>query len=95
MNGTFDLTGSAFYKQWSDADELEENAKKHHKPEETQILLLDYLKKHADEEGCVMRYWQYEVLPREEMLRIIPYKIKNGRFKKFFEDSEHQISRIS
>ena len=95
MNGTFDLTGSAFYKQWSDADELEENAKKHHKPEETQALLLDYLKKHADEEGCVMRYWQYEVLSREEILKIIPDKIKNGRFKKFFEDNEHQISRVS
>ena len=85
MNGSFFLTGSTFYKQWSDADELEENARKYRKEEETQALLLGYLKEHASEEGCVMRYWQYEILPHETILAIIPDKVKNGRFKNMLE----------
>ena len=86
MNGSFFLSGSKFYKEWSDADELEENARKYHKEEETQALLLDYLQKHATEEGCVMRYFQYEILPRETILKIIPDSMKNGRFKKFLKE---------
>ena len=35
-----------------------------------------------------MRYWQYEELPREMILKLIPAKIKNGRFKKFFAGTE-------
>lgn len=83
MNGTFYLTGSTFYKQYSDADELIENAGKYHKQEETQALLLDYLKEHADEEGCVMRYMHHDVLPRETILSFVPDKVKNGRFRDF------------
>ena len=85
MNGTFYLTGTTFYKQYSDADELIENAEKYHKQEETRALLLDYLKKHADEEGCVMRYMHHDVLPRETILSVIPDKVKNGRFKDFLQ----------
>ena len=85
MNGTFYLTGTTFYKQYGDADELIENAGKYHKQEETRALLLDYLKKHADEEGCVMRYMHHDVLPRETILSIIPDKVKNGRFKDFLQ----------
>ena len=87
-NGTFELSGTSFYEQWGNAGELVENAGKYHKEEETQALLLSYLKEHINEEGCVMRFWQYEVLPREEILKLIPVKIKNGRFKKFFAGSE-------
>lgn len=85
MNGTFYLTGTTFYKQYGDADELIENAGKYHKQEETQALLLDYLKKHADEEGCVMRYMHHDVLSRETILSIIPDKVRNGRFKDFLQ----------
>ena len=85
MNGTFHLTGTTFYKQYSDADELIENAEKYHKSEETQALLLDYLKKHADEEGCVMRYMHHDVLPRETILSIIPDKVKTGRLRMFLQ----------
>ena len=87
-NGTFELSGTSFYEQWGNADELVENAGKYNKEEETQALLLSYLKEHINEEGCVMRFWQYEVLPREEMQKLIPSKIKNGRFKKFFAGSK-------
>ena len=83
MNGTFYLTGSTFYKQYSDADELIENAGKYHKQEETQALLFNYLKEHADEEGCVMRYMHHDVLPRETILSFVPDKVKNGRFRDF------------
>jgi hypothetical protein len=83
-NGTFELSGSTFYQQWADADELEENAHKYYKQWETDSIILNYLKKHADEEGCVMRYWQYEILPRTTILSIIPESMKNGRFKYFF-----------
>ena len=85
MNGTFHLTGTTFYKQYSDADELIENAGKYHKKEETQVLLFNYLKEHADEEGCVMRYMHHDILPRETILSVIPDKVKNGRFKDFFQ----------
>ena len=84
MNGTFYLTGSTFYKQYSDADELEENARKYHKEEETQELLVNYLKEHANEEGCVIFYYKNKILPRETILQIIPESVKNGRFKDIF-----------
>lgn len=87
-NGTFELSGTTFYQQWADADELEENARKYYKQWETDSIILNYLKKHADEEGCVMRYWQYNILPRQTILSIIPESMKNGRFKHFF-DSYH------
>lgn len=84
MNGTFYLTGSTFYKQYSDADELEENARKYHKEEETQKLLVNYLKEHANEEGCVIFYYKNNILPRETILQMIPESVKNGRFKDIF-----------
>ena len=84
-NGTFELTGTTFYQQWSDADDLEENAHKYYKQWETDSIILNYFKKHANEEGCVMRYWQYEVLPRTTILKLIPDEMRNGRFKPFFE----------
>lgn len=84
-NGTFELTGTKFYQQWSDADDLEENAHKYYKQWETDSIILNYFKKHANEEGCVMRYWQYEVLPRTTILKLIPDEMRNGRFKPFFE----------
>lgn len=84
-NGTFELTGTKFYQQWSDADDLEENAHKYYKQWETDSIILNYFKKHANEEGCVMRYWQYEVLPRTTILKLIPDEMRNGRFKPFFD----------
>lgn len=87
-NGTFELSGSTFYKQWADADELEENARKYYKQWETDSIILNYLKNHADEEGCVMRYWQYQILPRQTILSIIPASVRNGRFKHFFANYE-------
>lgn len=89
-NGTFELSGSKFYQEWNDADELEENARKYYKQWETDSIILNYLKKHADEEGCVMRYWQYEILPRPVILGIIPESMKNGRFKRFFDGYQPQ-----
>jgi hypothetical protein len=89
-NGTFELSGSKFYQEWSDADELEENARKYYKQWETDSIILNYLKKHASEEGCVMRYWQYEILPRPVILGIIPESMKNGRFKRFFDGYQPQ-----
>ena len=89
-NGTFELSGSKFYQEWSDADELEENARKYYKQWETDSIILNYLKKHADEEGCVMRYWQYEILPRPVILGIIPESMRNGRFKRFFDGYQPQ-----
>lgn len=90
-NGTFELSGSTFYKQWADADELEENARKYYKQWETDSIILNYLKNHADEEGCVMRYWQYEILPRQTILSIIPESVKNGRFKHFFANYQPKV----
>ena len=87
-NGTFELDGTTFYNQFQEADDLLENADRYTKPEESEALKLDYLKKHITEEGCIMRYWQYEELPREMILKLIPAKIKNGRFKKFFAGTE-------
>ena len=89
-NGTFELSGSKFYQEWNDADELEENARKYYKQWETDSIILNYLKKHADEEGCVMRYWQYEILPRPVILGIIAESVKNGRFKHFFDGYQPQ-----
>lgn len=89
-NGTFELSGSKFYQEWSDADELEENARKYYKQWETDSIILNYLKKHADEEGCVMRYWQYEILLRPVILDIIPESMRNGRFKRFFDGYQPQ-----
>lgn len=89
-NGTFELSGSKFYQEWSDADELEENARKYYKQWETDSIILNYLKKHANEEGCVMRYWQYEILPRPVILDIIPESMRNGRFKRFFDGYQPQ-----
>ena len=83
MNGSFNITGSTFYRQFGDADELVENARKYHKQEETDALILGYLKEHAHEEGCVMYYVKNEILPRETILQIIPESVKHGRFKKF------------
>lgn len=84
-NGTFELTGTTFYQQWSDADDLEENARKYYQQWETDSIILNYFKQHANEEGCVMRYWQYEVLPRTTILKLIPDGMRNGRFKPFFD----------
>lgn len=84
-NGTFELTGTKFYQQWSDADDLEENARKYYQQWETDSIILNYFKQHAKEEGCVMRYWQYEVLPRTTILKLIPDEMRNGRFKPFFD----------
>ena len=89
-NGTFELSGSKFYQEWNDADELEENARKYYKQWETDSIILNYLKKHADEEGCVMRYWQYEILPRPVILGVIAESVKNGRFKHFFDGYQPQ-----
>jgi hypothetical protein len=89
-NGTFELSGSKFYQEWSDADDLEENAHKYYKKSETDSIILNYLKRHADEEGCVMRYWQYEILPRQTILSIIPEAVRNGRFKYFFDKYQPQ-----
>ena len=83
MNGSFYITSSTFYKQCGDADELVENARKYHKQEETNALILGYLKGHAHEEGCVMYYVMNEILPRDTILQLVPASVKNGRFKKF------------
>ena len=91
-NGTFELSGTKFYQQWADADDLEENARKYYKKSETDSIILNYLKNHADDEGCVMRYWQYTVLPRQTILSIIPETMRNGRFKHFFDTYKPQAS---
>ena len=94
-NGTFELTGTTFYQQWADADDLEENAHKYYKQWETDSIILNYFKKHVNEEGCVMRYWQYQVLPRPTILKLIPDNIRNGRFKSFFDQhKEDYVSAI-
>lgn len=84
-NGTFELSGTKFYQEWADADDLEENARKYYKQSETDSIIRNYLKNHANEEGCVMRYWQYNILPRPVILSMIPESMRNGRFKYFFE----------
>lgn len=52
-NGYFHLTGTGFYKEWSDADEFCENASKYTTPEETREKELEYLKEHGHEMGCI------------------------------------------
>ena len=85
MNGSFYLTGSKFYKEWGNADELVENARKYRKPEETKALLVDYLKKHANEEGCVVYYMLEDVLPYKTIKRIVPFEMLTGRFLNMLE----------
>jgi len=52
-NGYFHLTGTGFYKEWSDADEFCENASKYKTAEEAHEMELQYLKEHGHEMGCI------------------------------------------
>jgi len=52
-NGYFHLTGTGFYKEWSDADEFCENASKYKSAEEAHEMELQYLKEHGHEMGCI------------------------------------------
>ena len=81
MNGFFHLTGSKFYREWGAAEELVENARRYEKWAETEALLVDYLKKHAYEEGCVMYYLDESVLPVSTIRALIPDSMLKGRFK--------------
>jgi hypothetical protein len=81
MNGGFYLTGSKFYKDWADTDDLIENARKYHTAEETDSILKNYLKEHANDEGCAVCFIQYHALPVEDLEEIIPTSILEGRMK--------------
>lgn len=72
VNGGFYLTGSKFYKEWGDAEDLIENARKYHTPEETESILKNYLSEHASEEGCTLSFIQNHVLPRDTLVEMIP-----------------------
>ena len=80
-NGFFALTGSKFYKEWGAADELVENARNFHKQEETDALIMNYLKEHANEEGCVMYYLQENILPKDIIMANMPADMQTGRFQ--------------
>ena len=68
-NGVFSLTGTNFYKRWHDADELFENAKRFHTPEEARMIVIDYIKEHSSDEAC-FRYFQKEYLPCQELVTL-------------------------
>ena len=90
MNGTFYLTGSKFYKEWGNADELVENARKFQKQYETDNLIRNYLKDHASEEGCVLYYLKYNILPASQVMKVVSPAMAGGRFKHFFADYRTQ-----
>lgn len=83
MNGSFYLTGSKFYREWGDADDLVENAGKYHTPAEREKMIMDYLKEHNDEEGCVMYYVSENLLPLQEIRKIAAKRVTEGRFKEY------------
>lgn len=82
MNGSFYLSGTGFYKQWGMADELVENASKYKTAEETKAMVTDYLKAHANEEGCVSYYVMYKVLPLETLVSMLPESMLSTEFGK-------------
>ena len=75
VNGGFYLTGSKFYKEWGDAEDLIENARKYHTPEETESIIKEYLKEHASEDGCALSFIQNHVLPRDTLMEMIPQSL--------------------
>ena len=75
VNGGFYLTGSKFYKEWGDAEDLIENARKYHTPEETESIIKGYLKEHASEDGCALSFIQNHVLPCDTLEDMIPESI--------------------
>jgi hypothetical protein len=75
VNGGFYLTGSKFYKEWGDAEDLIENARKYHTPEETESIIKEYLKEHASEDGCALSFIQNHVLPCDTLEDMIPESI--------------------
>ncbi len=79
MNGGFYLTGSKFYKDWADTDDLIENAKRYHTAEETDSILKNYLKEHVNDEGCALCFIQYHTLPVKDLEEIIPTSFFEGR----------------
>lgn len=84
MNGSFYLSGSKFYKEWGAADDLAENARRHHTREEYNKMILDYLKEHNGEEGCVVYYVKNNLLPKQTIDKIAAKEVKEGRFKDLF-----------
>lgn len=81
MNGTYHLDGTNFYKAWGDASDFAENSIPYRTAEERVELLKNYLKQHATEEGCVVYYVQYRLLPRETLEELIPQEVWDGRLR--------------
>ena len=75
-NGCFYLNGSDFYKQWGAADVYIESLNGGNKQE----LIMNYLKEHSTEKGCISFYTTCQILPLETIVQMLPESILSSEF---------------
>lgn len=80
MDGRFLLYGqSGYYKAYGDALQSYQMARGNVN------AMKDYLKQHSTEDGCVMAFIYYGILPVDDILAIADNSVKTGRFHRLFE----------
>lgn len=81
MNGSYYYSGSTFYQQYCQADYLDENVRRYNNKPMADSLYMDYLRKHANEEGCILFYQIHYLVPQDSLRKYMPESIKEGRLK--------------
>lgn len=71
-----DISGSTFYRQYSNAKDLIENAMQYNSRNARDEAIRNYLLNHKDEEGCVYYYMANNDFPKGEILRNIDFPAK-------------------
>ena len=89
-NGTFQVTGTGFYKEWSDAYEFCDNAEKYSTKAEAEGKKEKYIAEHITEEGAVIYFLMRENFPWSKLSTLIPSDMQHGRFRLFFDYYEEQ-----
>ena len=91
-NGQYELTGSTFYRQYSDADDLVTNANRYYTTEERQKMIHDYLIEHRSDEGCAYYYIDRNIYPKDQIISMIDPAVVDGRLANMFKNN--RLSRI-
>lgn len=89
-NGTNHITGTGFYKQWSDTEEFIRNSRNYVTKAESDAKIMSYLKDHANEEGTVVYFLIEQEYPYSDIIQLVPEEMQKGRFKGLFKQSEER-----
>ena len=81
-NGSFDVTGSKFYREYAAADILVDNARKYNDRAQRDSVCVDYFRQHAHEEGCVVFYLTHNIC-HEQIQPYIPASFTQSELRYF------------